>query len=213
MAPPHSATTVKPMSKEDHEQRSPSVDTLLVITVPATQTSLELSDYTGSFLTQALHMFSPVRNTLPQHFKGPSWIPIPAEMPIPQSGLLWLPYLSVTGPPRRPALAPLASLYPVSFLHIPAKFLMMRLQCWILFKLSFRIIGIVYLSPGEQKLHESRVGGIFSLRWEPSPVPGTQWISSQILGRTKPDTEVRLKRIQNSMAPFVWNLFHFWGDL
>lgn len=48
MAPLYPDTTAKPL--EDHEQGSPSADTLLVITVPVTQTSLEFSDYTGSFL-------------------------------------------------------------------------------------------------------------------------------------------------------------------
>lgn len=132
---------------------SPPGDTVRVITVPATQASLERFPDLGF---SRFGVFFPVRNILP--------LTLP-RLVHPEFLCLWRPECPFS---KRPSLIVISQghcaspmpgpwhLYPVSFSRITVKFLMTRLQCATIFKFQFKITGIFYLSPGQLMLHESR---------------------------------------------------------
>lgn len=202
MAPLHPDTNAKPpwrpwARKPSFTSPPPSGDTLLKITVPATQACLDFLDYIKLLCDSGFpRVFFPVRNILPFTLERLAHLEF--------LSLLKCPLLKKTFSdchisvslclPHGLAQAPI----PCEFLTV--KFLMARLQCTIIFKFQFKIIGIFYLSPGEHKLNESRDSGVSSLgfHWELSLASGTWRISPQFLDHTKPDTEY---------------LLHFGGEL
>lgn len=98
----------------------------------------------GSFPTQALHVFSPVRNVLPLTLPRPVHSEFLSlfKCSLLKEAVSVLPQCHGAPTPHGPSLASSVSLHPVNFLRITAKFPMIRWHCTIIFKSQFKITGI-----------------------------------------------------------------------
>lgn len=132
---------------EEARLTSPSLsaDTPLVITVPAAQASWEFFGYTRLLPDSGFARAFPCQKySSPNSSKaGSFWIPICLNAPSSKRPSLFvLPQCHGAPTPHGPSLASSVSLHPVNFLHITAKFPMIRWHCTIIFKSQFKITGI-----------------------------------------------------------------------